>query len=54
LFHCVCVRKVCDLQIQVSLKYMYVFYNNNNIIIIIVIIIVNGLYIGKAYNDINK
>ena len=33
---------------------MYVFYNNNNIIIIIVIIIVNGLYIGKAYNDINK
>jgi len=43
----------------VSLKYMYLFYNNNNniiiiIIIIIVIIIVKGLYIGKAYNDINK
>jgi len=41
----------------VSLKYMYLFYNNNNSNnnnIIIVIIIVNGMYIGKAYIDINK
>jgi len=36
---------------------MYLFYNNNNSNnnnIIIVIIIVNGMYIGKAYIDINK
>jgi len=35
---------------------MYLFYNNNNnnTIIIIVIIILNGMYIGKAYSDINK
>jgi len=35
---------------------MYLFYNNNNNNnnIIVVIIIVNGMYIGKAYSDINK